>query len=693
MDNAEAQGHATPAELPPTSDREAPVSGPVVAQTRERRRRRRRGGIFRVARRTRRQFKQFNWLLIVAIAVGIAAAIVMGALILTINAQRQVDHSWQGLRRDWESIGNTPMTELTPEDFDRLQVRVRDLNSSLQGAKSKTAFLRPFTFASADLDTTLESLDAAQELGLAANDILAGLRPMIFFLGGGEEEETLAPQFSSGARLVELITLGQSRFHSAQRHLDAAQAMVDNITLAEVSPDVFLTLDGLVQYHDQLSKINATLLDGPALLDNALGVTEPRTYLILAQNSDELRPAGGYISTYGWIQVERGRVIRYDYYPTTPSSPNPPDSALAAEIDLPEWWIPFDRPIYAAWDGSWSPDFPTTASMAAWYYEQGNNPQAPVDGVIAIDIVGFEYLLQGLGKVVVPGYNETVTPENFREMIYRIRAEGEGDLPHKQFLTALFRQIFDDWQNVDPAKGGDLRRAMVQALQEKHVMIYMDDDNLNRALDVLGWAGDQKSGTSTDYVMVVDANLGSKSNRSVIRQTTYDVSIQPDGSLQSRLALDYEFFARVAEKDPAVRPQHYNDIDYHSLLQIFTPANTDLIDANGFPGDPQIVTSETHTAFVSYVTVDYDTSARFQIAYETPALVEYIGPYRRYTLTLQKQPGTIADYVNVQVTLPSGANTVKISPAPSATFEIDSPILEFRMRLVTDETIEIVYRD
>lgn len=694
MDKVEAQGPNAPRNVPRPGEKDMAQSESVVPQINKRRRRRqRRGGIFRAGRRIRRRLKHVNWLLTGGIVVGLIAAAFMGGMVLVSNAESQVENAWRGLDRDWQTISNTPMTELTLDDFDRLQTRVKELNSSLALAKRNTFFLRPFTFLNTDLDTTLKSLEAAQELGLSANDILTGLQPTIFFVAGGEETETLSPQFSSGARLVELTTLGQSRFRTAQQHLDAAQRTIDQFNLAEVSPSVLETFDGLAQYHAQLAEINEVLLDAPTLLDTALGVTEPRTYLILSQNSDELRPSGGYISTYGWLQVDRGRVVRYDYYPTTPTSPNPPDSTLASELDIPDWWIPYGEPIYAAWDGSWSPDFPTTAQMAAWYYNQGNNPQSPVDGVIAIDIVAFEYILEGLGEVVVPGYNETVAPSNFRDVIYRIRAEGEGDTPHKRFLVALYRQIFDDWQRVDQATSGALRQALLRALQEKHIMIYMSDEELNTALDALGWSGKQEIGTGTDYLMIADANLGNKSNRSITRQITYDVRIQPDGTLDSRLAVNYDYLARVAELDPAIKPAHYNDIDYHNLLQIFAPAGSTLHTSDGFPSTPQTVTTDTYTEFVSVVSVAYDTSERYQVAYTTPALVEQFGPYRRYTLTLEKQPGTLSDFATIQVTLPPGTTIISTSPEPSATFEIDSPILEFRVQLVNDETIEIVYRN
>lgn len=49
-----------------------------------------------------------------------------------------------------------------------------------------------------------------------------------------------------------------------------------------------------------------------------------RNYLILSENSDELRPSGGYISTWGWLRVRRFRIADYGYNPTTDLTPNPP---------------------------------------------------------------------------------------------------------------------------------------------------------------------------------------------------------------------------------------------------------------------------------------------------------------------------------------------------------------------------------
>jgi hypothetical protein len=237
-----------------------------------------------------------------------------------------------------------------------------------------------------------------------------------------------------------------------------------------------------------------------------------------------------------------------------------------------------------------------------------------------------------------------------------------------------------------------LLNAVLAALREEHIMIYFTDARLNEFMSLLGWSGAQTPG-NYDYFMVADANLGNKSNSSIYRSMTYDVTIQPDGSLKSRAALSYDYSASTADKDPAVQPEHYgNQKDYANLMQVFIPKGSKLTGTDNLQTEPKTVNDERFTILVATVMVSFDSTERFQYSYTTPSLVEPFGPYRRYRLLLQKQAGTPGDEVNVQVALPPGASLVSASPVPAANYVLDNSILEFRLRLVTDQWIEIIFK-
>ncbi len=331
--------------------------------------------------------------------------------------------------------------------------------------------------------------------------------------------------------------------------------------------------------------------------------------------------------------------------------------------------------------------------MAAWHYNSGNNPQRPVAGVFGIDLYGVEMLLDVVGPVAVPGYDVVVTASTFREAVYNIRAFG-SDNEHKRFIGAMYREIFARWQAIgqDQQKSAQILGVVLRALQEKHLMIYFTDERLNEIMVYLGWSGAQSPAVDHDYLMVADANLGNKSNRSILRQVTYDVAIDAGGRLDSRATIAYDYPRALAENDPAVDSQYHGPLNYANLLQVFTPVGSSLISTSALPGAVEVIDDPAHTIFVTRLRVEYGGGERIQLPYSSRTLVEPLGSYRRYRLLLQKQPGTPAELVSVQVSLPPDAQLIHTRPAASATYNLDRPIIEFRIELISDRWIEVIYR-
>ncbi|MGQ9907352.1 MAG: DUF4012 domain-containing protein [Candidatus Flexifilum sp.] len=681
---------AVPPSIPPTS---LPGTGSAPPLQRERVRKRVRRGPRWLRQFRRTVIGRLQPLKIAAILLSLIAVAAVAVLVLVSDATNRVENAVASLNRVVSSIGGRTGTDLTLNDFTRLQSAVADVSSTLSGVRRQLAFLQPISEQIPDTAGLFIALDAALELANAGGAMLNGLQPTLVFLVAGEDDETLVAPISSGQRVVELLRLGRPSFLAARETLGRADAIINRLAAAGSSAQNVLNAELLAQYARALEQANTLLINAPDLLTVALGLEREQSYLVLAQNSDEIRPPGGYLSTYGWFTVRNGRIENYAYSATTANSPNPPPASMAAEVQVPDWWITYQQPIYAAWDGSWDVDFPTTAQRAMWYYNSGGNPQSPVDGVIAIDIVAFERILGVLGSVTVPGYNEIVTEANFREVIYDIRASGEGDSPHKRFLAALYRQIFSDWQSFSatPETGTRMISALLELLRERHIMLVFTDAALNQAVDLLGWNGRQLPATAGDYLLVADANLGNKANRSVVRQTTYDVQIQADGSASSRLSLIYDYSDSRARLDPAVAPEH-GSIDYNNLLQVFVPVDAQLESATLGLNAVRIVRDAAHTRLISRFTVAYDRSERYQFIYTTPGVIEPVGNFLRYELVIQKQPGIQPDVVNVQIALPPGAVLINATPTPSASYPLEQLILEYRLELTTDLTFEVIYQ-
>lgn len=148
------------------------------------------------------------------------------------------------------------------------------------------------------------------------------------------------------------------------------------------------------------------------LLPSVAPAEGTRTYLLLAQNNDELRATGGFISSIGTLTFRDGvpelGPMRDSYAVEDWTKPHPdPPEALRKHMGIDLW---------TTRDANWSPDFPTSARDVAVLYEL--NQGTEVHGVIAADMAAAIRLLEVLTPLTLPG-GATVEPgqvmETFRQ--------------------------------------------------------------------------------------------------------------------------------------------------------------------------------------------------------------------------------------------------------------------------------------
>lgn len=183
---------------------------------------------------------------------------------------------------------------------------------------------------------------------------------------------------------------------AAATSADARAAVAALDTDALVGP----LANAVVQVRDAMVRVDAAI--GPAgrvsgVLPGMLGADGPRTYLVLALNTGELRPAGGIVGVVVAVRVEDGAVSIVDRRTT----------ADLPKIDQPV--VPLTPEEVTTWGdrlGRWiqnsvlTPDFPRTAELVAarWTRDVGGT----VDGVLATDAVAVSELVRATGPVPDP---------------------------------------------------------------------------------------------------------------------------------------------------------------------------------------------------------------------------------------------------------------------------------------------------
>ena len=171
----------------------------------------------------------------------------------------------------------------------------------------------------------------------------------------------------------------------------------------------------------RLRTYETALRQGATLLETMIplvGLSQPKTYLVVLQNADELRPAGGFMGTIGLVTVDGGEIrqsIFQDVYALDEAVQDvwhdPPPEILARQLGVSAWFLR---------DSNWSPDFSVTAQRLMDVYLRERAIAHPsttlsLDGVIALQPKLFERLLGMTGPLMVDG--KSFHAENFFDQL------------------------------------------------------------------------------------------------------------------------------------------------------------------------------------------------------------------------------------------------------------------------------------
>lgn len=436
------------------------------------------------------------------------------------------------------------------------------------------------------------------------------------------------------------------------------------------------------------------------LAPDVLGLTGPKTYLILVQNEDELRPTGGYITAAGTATVHFGRITNLsiedvfaidDLKLNYPLPPQPLQEYMNAHI----WLLR---------DSNWSPDFPTSAALAQALYT-ATRPKK-IDGVVALDQASLRIMLEATGPLSVNGFPTPINAGNLDQMLRAAREPGPGQtvsydwwLHRKDFMPAvaaamLHRVVWANW--------GSLLHGALLALDERHVLLTLTDPPAAAILAQHGWDGRLQPGRG-DYLMLVEANVGfNKVNADEQTRLSYAVDLSSAARPTALLTLSQTNPAAgqlPCQPGPNYGSGRYADLIarcYWSYDRIYTPRGTALLAAT--PHDEQaawmirnqpvtgtvtVAAGENGTqSFGTLVVVPFSTTitTTFQYALAPGALTPDAGAATyTYALHLQKQPGTAALPVTLSVRLPTGASLLAAPPGgrqQGDTWQVDLALSE-----------------
>lgn len=285
---------------------------------------------------------------------------------------------------------------------------------------------------------------------------------------------------------------------------------------------------------EQLKEASSIITLGKTLLPTLpklVGLEGKRVYLILLQNNMELRPTGGFIGSYGLVTVDKGHIVNLtieDIYAA--------DGQLRGHIDPPR---PLSKYLFAEhWymrDSNFDPDFVASAKQAEWflYKELGSS----VDGVIALDLTFAKRVLDAIGGLELPDYDEKITSSNFFLKAQVAIEENffAGSTRKRDFLSSFGRALLREFSTSKNLSWMRLGHALKRSLDEKHILVSLHEASTQATFEEAGWSGRllpvrcHKTDLSctADYSLLVDTNVGvNKANYYLSRSLAHLLSFK-----------------------------------------------------------------------------------------------------------------------------------------------------------------------
>ncbi|MDQ0734040.1 DUF4012 domain-containing protein [Arthrobacter agilis] len=188
---------------------------------------------------------------------------------------------------------------------------------------------------------------------------------------------------------------------AAATTVDLSYGRLEDIDRSELLPQIAGPLKEAVEALDEARGPINGASQTAELLPPMLGAEGTRNYLVLVQNSAEVRATGGIPGALAVLTVEDGRISLTDQGSATELGRFSPP----LEVDPEQEGIYSSRMASFMQSVNLTPDFPTAASTAQQMW-QDRHPGSQIDGVIALDPVVLANILFATGPVELGSFGD-----------------------------------------------------------------------------------------------------------------------------------------------------------------------------------------------------------------------------------------------------------------------------------------------
>ncbi|WP_258803105.1 DUF4012 domain-containing protein [Pseudarthrobacter sp. NS4] len=430
-------------------------------------------------------------------------------------------------------------TQVLQKDFVSAEATLNDIREHVKVAES--AATDPLWKVATGLPWLGPNLSAATEIALSADDVVVGAAAPLLRVADSLDWDALTPR--NGKIDVRPLAGAAPDVASAAHTVQLTHARLSSIDDGQLHAEVAGPLRQMTDIMADLGRGLKDAANASALLPPMLGTTtDPRNYLVLMQNSAEVRATGGLPGALAVIRVEDGALeLTAQVSGAALGRFVPP-----VEVDASQSDIYSSRLGAYISDVNLTPDFPTAALTAKSMWEDRYG--TVIDGVIALDPVVLAYFLAASGPVSVPqvvalpgqeGLPSTLTADNvvptLLSDVYRLVDKNEHQ---DAYFASVSRAVFDGISSGSISSHA-LVDAVVKSTAENRLRVWSARKNEQEILQetTLGGSISGPAAGSASFGVYFNDGTGAKMDYYVRRTVQLEQACPVDGYSQYRVKI------------------------------------------------------------------------------------------------------------------------------------------------------------
>jgi len=401
---------------------------------------------------------------------------------------------------------------------------------------------------------------------------------------------------------------------------------------------------------EQFDGLSSLFVDAKPLvkrIPEMFGKDEEKTYLVLFQNDKELRATGGFLTAYAIFRVEKGKIKierSEDIYTL--------DNGISHPV-APREILTYHKGVstFNIRDSNLSPDLPTSIGLFNSLYNKSSS-RVKYDGVILVDSKILVDMLTIFGDTDAGGVRFSAQTDkrcDCPQVLYKLFDMVDRPVNYikenrKGILGELMYALFYKAIGFSPSKyWGTLAQQMFKNLQEKHILLYFIDKDLQTSVEKLNFAGRVRS-YQGDFLYVNNVNFaGAKSNLFVSVSINSKTKTNDAGKVTRIVTVDFR------------NPYPHSDCNLErgglclnatlrNWIRVYVPKGSKLVEFKGSQKKVQAYDELDKTVFEGYLEVPTQGKATAILEYSVPSQLS-----NNYKLLVEKQPGTDNQKLKVEV--------------------------------------------